>query len=176
MRKATLITGVAGTGKSTICKELKSLGMDAFDADYERGVAYWQNKITGENAKFPTYRRRNWSSKHHWLWDLNILQSDLWKNSGEVYVFGTSDNKQEAYYLFQKIFFLVTNPDMIERRLIARVDNNFGKQEQERNLVLADLPESIIEAKNNNFVTLDTSNSSPQVMAQKIIDLSRNDD
>lgn len=39
------ITGVSGTGKSTVWAELKNRGIEAYDVD-EDGLARWQNNKT----------------------------------------------------------------------------------------------------------------------------------
>jgi len=41
------VTGLSGTGKSAVCRELKRRGYEAHDTD-EEGNAVWVNRETGE--------------------------------------------------------------------------------------------------------------------------------
>ncbi len=40
------ITGMSGTGKSDVCKELKSRGFEAYDVDIDE-LSKWYNRKTG---------------------------------------------------------------------------------------------------------------------------------
>ncbi len=65
------ITGVSGTGKSTICSKLKKRGYQAFDID-DGAYAKWVDKETNEGADFPgedSVDMHEWFKKHRWSID-----------------------------------------------------------------------------------------------------------
>jgi dephospho-CoA kinase len=62
------ITGVSGTGKSTVRVELARRGYQSFDTD-EDGVAVWRSRVTGEEVYDPGAGNHpdTWLKEHAWM-------------------------------------------------------------------------------------------------------------
>lgn len=63
------VTGISGSGKSEVRKELLKRGFEAYGTDEDGIAAYYNNetgKIENENASDPSYRTPEWRSKHTW--------------------------------------------------------------------------------------------------------------
>ena len=58
--KKVYITGVSGTGKSTITEELARRGIFAVSTDAIEGLCCWRNKKTREKIKYDFNGDENW--------------------------------------------------------------------------------------------------------------------
>src|SRR3989344_1047493 len=105
--KKYLVTGLSGTGKSTIAKELQNRGSYAVDTDKADGLCRWINIDTGKGVKHKPNDKK-WYEKNHLVWYksemLRIFQKT---DQGNIFICGSSYNDSEFYNLFDKIFFLV---------------------------------------------------------------------
>lgn len=129
-----LITGLPGTGKSTICDELKSRGYVAFDGDTDR-LAHWydtyghlvlahQKKLS---AKFLKSHKRDIKRK-----TLIRLANHAHAERKPVFVCGDPENERDLEDLFEARFALVLNEHSREHRLRTRTNNTWGKRPIER--------------------------------------------
>lgn len=107
MAKANyLVSGLPGTGKTSVCLELQTRGYSAVDAD--RAIAF--------------------QVSDGWLWDGEKLEKALNNSSGElVFVCGSASNRDEFITRFQKVFILHVDDQTLKQRLLSRTNNNFGK-------------------------------------------------
>jgi dephospho-CoA kinase len=117
--KRVLITGVAGTGKSTVTAELAARGFHAVDADdpaFSEVVGVPEETLTGLG------------SGTDWVWRedriANLLSSH---DEGTLFVSGTSPNQGTFYSQFDHVVLLVAPPALIAERLATRTTNDFGK-------------------------------------------------
>ncbi|OGL29836.1 hypothetical protein A3D14_02540 [Candidatus Saccharibacteria bacterium RIFCSPHIGHO2_02_FULL_47_12] len=122
-----LITGIAGSGKSTVAEILRSHGresLDADNADYSR----WVERSTGKSLPSRP-STEDWVNRFDWNWKEDemrgLLSEDRSKN---LFVCGISNNQSAFYPLFHKIFLLSVGPDTIGHRLLTRTNNPFGKR------------------------------------------------
>src|SRR4051812_26902168 len=100
-----LITGVAGTGKSTIAKELRKRGYAAYDT--EEGFSYYADKQTGEPAVRPHEPTQEWYDKHHRIFDEKVLVNLFKKHADEpLFICSITANQAKFYPQFDKIFLL----------------------------------------------------------------------
>ncbi len=133
--KKILITGVAGTGKSTIAHELQARGIDVIDVDHVPNLCSWIQNETGEKINIAN-PDNDFIDKHDYKCDTNILK-ELMNQSGDlVVVFGCVGDNNELLPLFDKIFLLQCSPANMVERLKTRNTNDFGKdpEVQERML------------------------------------------
>ena len=124
--KNYLITGVAGTGKSTLAKELRRRGYAAYDT--EEGFSYYVDKRTGERCAYPKEPSPEWYENHERVFDEQVLMNLLKKHADEpLFIASITANQSKYYPKFDKIFLLTAPDDLITHRLGTRTNNYFGR-------------------------------------------------
>ena len=116
-----LVTGMSGTGKSTVLAQLQRLGFEVVDTD-EGGYTEWSEKEGG----------------YVWREDrvAELLNCEF-ENS--LYVSGTVSNQARFYQRFDAVVLLSAPADVLLHRIESRTTNPYGKAEEERALILSDL-------------------------------------
>jgi len=128
MNKSILVTGISGSGKSAICNELKKLGYKTYDIEVMKGFFTLVNEKTGEIPNKYEKDNLEWVKQHHWICDKNKLQKLVRKNAkGIVFYCGTAFNLDELLFLFDKIFLLKVNAEILRERLSTRKSNDYGR-------------------------------------------------
>jgi gluconate kinase len=126
-----LITGNAGSGKSSVAEELKRRGNCSFDAD--EGFGHWIHKISGEVR---TSRPAENRGDYYWLWSIDKVEQQLNKaESGVLFFCGIATNQAEVYESFDKIIWLNCDFEVIKIRLKDRQNNPFGKRPGDLDLI-----------------------------------------
>lgn len=100
-----LISGLPGTGKTSVCTELLRRGYRAIDAD----------------------RLFGYQQKSDWLWDEEKIERALRDTSEEVFICGSASNRDKYMPNFNKVFILYVDDQTLQARLLGRTNNNFGK-------------------------------------------------
>ena len=163
-----LITGIAGTGKTTVLSELQKHGYVVIDLD-ATGMCIWKNIATGDITEYgPSGRDQKWINEHGWYCNIDTLKKLLSciREDKDVFVAGVSENMEDVAKEFDKIFFLNASDDVIKERLLKRTDNHFGKKEDEQEAILSWRTELMLKIK--NFTEIDT-NKSPSEIAEDIL-------
>jgi len=138
MNKSILITGVAGSGKSSVCSELKNRGYKAYDIENMHDLFNMVHKKTGKIADKYDNDNLEWVKQHDWICNKNKLQELVRKNTKSIVFYcGTASNLDELLYLFDKIFLLKAGPETIRERLNTRKTNDFGKTPEVQEWVLS---------------------------------------
>jgi len=107
-----LLTGMSGTGKSSVICELRKRGMRAVDMD-EPG---W-SEMTAEG---------------HQVWCEERVREVLAEESpGPLFVSGCAENQVTFYPQFDHIVLLSAPVETIRERLATRTDNPYGKRPEE---------------------------------------------
>jgi gluconate kinase len=135
MPRNYLITGVAGTGKSTLAKELRRRGFAAYDV--EEGFSYHINKQTGERAAYPTNPTPEWYEQHERVFNEEILKNLFKKHQHQpLFISSITANQAKFYPDFDKIFLLTAPDEVITHRLGTRTNNFFGRHPLELQRVI----------------------------------------
>ena len=113
-----LVTGVSGTGKSTLVKELRDRGYAAFDADDD-----------GFTTPLPDGT---------WAWRSDLVRSLFDRHADALLIFAGCSDEQADFDFDLKVLLTAPVPVILER-LEARTTNTFGKVPAERDRVLADI-------------------------------------
>lgn len=122
-----LVEGVSGTGKTSVCHELRRRGYDAVNGDTD--LAYQGDPATG----LPTDTR----SHHHHIWDVERVAALVADRSAPLTFFcGGSRNFGAFVHLFDGVFVLEVDRATLEQRLDLRPSDEWGSQPDERDLVL----------------------------------------
>jgi hypothetical protein len=108
-----LIEGVSGTGKTSVCKELRRRGYQAINGDTD--LAYQGDPETGE-------ARNDVPSRWHHIWSADRVRA-LVADQGERFTFfcGGSRNFSKFLDLFDGVFVLEIDSETLNRRLDQRL-------------------------------------------------------
>ena len=121
--KRVLITGVSGTGKSTVTAALAARGyqaVDADDPDFSEMVGVSEGTLTGLGSGVD------------WVWREDRIGELLADHrEGTLFVSGCSPNQGTFYSQFDHVVLLVAPPDLVVERLATRTSNDFGKSPDE---------------------------------------------
>lgn len=124
--KRVLITGLSGTGKSTVIAELSVRGYKAVDAD-EPEWSQWLDLEEDETVE----------PGRDWVWQEDLMQRLLTIEDTELlFVSGCAMNQVKFYRYFDHVILLTVPSDVILNRLAARSNNDYGKHPDEAARVL----------------------------------------
>ena len=117
--KRVLLTGMSGTGKSSVVRELVARGYKAVDTD------------DGWSELQPDGRQ---------LWREDAIQELLDAEDADVlFVAGCEENQGKFHAQFDHIVLLSAPLETLVERLATRADNPYGKSAEERRRFLDDV-------------------------------------
>ncbi len=129
-----LITGMSGTGKSTLVGALVDLGHRAADLDepgWSRYVDPDPELLRGSGVDAP-------ASGREWVWREDRVRRLLEvEQDGMLFVGGCAPNQGRFYPLFDRIVLLTAPVPVTVERLAKRTTNPYGKRPGEVAEVLA---------------------------------------
>ena len=119
-----LITGNAGSGKTSISEGLKQRGYEVYDAD--EGFGHWVHKNSGDiRTSRPAANRQD----YYWVWGIDKIERLLKETKDKsVFFCGLATNQTQLYKDFDKILVLNCDLETIKHRLRNRQNNPFGKR------------------------------------------------
>ena len=133
--KRFYITGVSGTGKSTVAEELKKRGIYTIDIDSIKGLSKWINKDTNKVSHQRPDIDKEFFKKNKNVCDREKL-IEMMGNEEIVVVLGLRDNQNEILDLFDKIFLFSCSEDILMKRILNRTENDFGKHPLEQKMII----------------------------------------
>ena len=104
-----LLTGMSGTGKSSVIAELRSRGFTAIDMDE------------------PGWSVRNAEGNHLWCED-RLRAALAVENIDHLFVSGCAENQVKFYPQFSHIILMSAPLEVIKKRLAERSNNPYGKR------------------------------------------------
>lgn len=127
--KRILITGVSGTGKTSVIRELMARGHQAYDLDTPEW-SHWVPAAPGDDLT-P-------AQGEDWVWQLDKVEALLSRSTpGPLSVSGCAENMAGLFSLFDAIVLLSAPLPTIMARLAARTGSGYGHAEEERRKVAA---------------------------------------
>ena len=131
------VTGVSGSGKSSVCEALKAQGRSSVDADWE-GFSHWVHRITGEpvvEAPYPL--PEGWLGEFAWRVRPEAVESlAAGLTFGVGYLCGGFENYNDVWPFFDRVVCLVVDEVTLRHRLLGRTTNHFGKNPEELHAAL----------------------------------------
>ena len=167
-----LITGVSGAGKSTICKQLKDMGYNAFDIEGIKGLFGMYHK--GTKQIFVNYDNSNPNhvKNSEWICDANRLKNLLDSKKSKISFYcGIASNMDDIIKFFDKVIVLRPDPEILNERLKNREgSDDIGNTQEGRDIVLGwkDWWEDQMVKKGSILVD---ANTSTKKVADSIINL-----
>lgn len=146
-----LITGNAGSGKSTIIGELQKRGYTAYDTDDLPALTH---KVPPKNPNGMAYSIE---------WDAAELQK-LLESAATVFIGGSVSNQSDFYSLFDAIFAVHVDVDTLEHRLITRINNSTGKNDSDRAFLLSIQDRIYANLANAGAIQIDNTRSLSMVV------------
>jgi broad-specificity NMP kinase len=122
-----LVEGVSGTGKSSVCDELRRRGYKVINGDRE--LAYQGDPETEK-------RTEAYGHEYH-IWDVDKVREIAAKKEDEVTFFcGGFRNFDKVIDLFDKVFVLDLDTETLKQRLDSRTVDDWGGTKKEKELIL----------------------------------------
>ena len=167
------ITGVSGTGKSSIAEKLKEKGIPAIDLDKVEDLCQWVNKKTKERARWYPGVGNEFFRSHKYVCDREKLVNLMDEHKDKVVVVGLCDNQSDILDLFDKIFLFRCDESIFIKRIIGRTDNDFGKHESEQKMITGWYRDFEKEMLEKGAIPIDTSGSITEV-TNKVLEIISN--
>ena len=146
-----LITGMSGTGKSTVLEILGARGHRTVDTDTDR----WSHWVTLPDGS------------PDWIWREQAIADLLaGHHGGNLFVAGCKSNQGKFYPQFDHIVLLSAPADVLLARIAARTNNPYGKRPEERAAILRYLAVVEPQLRATATIEIDTSAPTDQVVEQ----------
>lgn len=124
------VTGLSGTGKSSVAKAFAAKGIASVDIDM-MDLCHWENINTKKRVEWEPGSSKEWHLSHAWVCDIDGLKEFIAKQE-DVVVVGCAANQDGYLHLFDKFFVLHAEPETMLARIHERTDNPFGKDPAEQ--------------------------------------------
>ena len=167
-----LLTGMSGTGKSTLIGALSARGYKAVDADTDQW-SEWAPLTDPIDAFDPTTPPDSpWRDKD-WVWREDRIQQLLSVEDADVlFLGGTAANQGKFHAQFDHIVLLSAPADILIERLTSRENNRYGKQPHELARVFEQL--CTVEPLLRRAASLEVDTSAPlERVIEIVLDLVR---
>lgn len=140
-----LITGMSGTGKSSVIVRLRELGYRAIDMD--DGWPALVELVTDVDGQ------------PDWIWREDVVDEALSSDDAVVFIAGAATNQRKFYPRFDYIVLLSAPADVMAERLRTRTTNPYGKRPEE--LALALRYKQTVEPAMRRSATIEIDTTAP---------------
>jgi len=144
------VTGLSGTGKSTVLEELKVLGYNVVDTDYGYIKEEYGEMVLDEEKI------------------TNLFEE--YRNS-HLFIAGIYSNQGKFYEHFDYVVLLKVKLNVMLERINNRTSNNYGKSPEEVEKVIASYESVLPILEGGADIVIDTSNYGVDSICTRLIDL-----
>lgn len=148
-----LVTGMSGTGKSTVCDRLARLGYRVVDTDYGGWVEHVPRPGGGVEPQWRADR-------------IDALITGHERSGEPPFIAGTVWNQGVFRPRFDDVVLLTAPVDVLLERVARRETNPFGKTAAERTKIVADTAEVEPLLRRSATVEIDTREPLADVVAR----------
>ena len=156
--KRIYITGMSGTGKSSVIERLQFRGFTAIDTDYDDWCGL--SILDGEPE---------WILREDRLYEL-LKASSI----SSLFVSGCSSNQTKFYKFFDHIVLFSAPLEVMLERVAQRTSNPYGKNEKERTELIWNFEHIQPLLKKNADLEIDTTTMSIDEITDNLIKLASN--
>lgn len=161
-----LITGMSGTGKSSVVDRLAALGYAAVDAD-QPDWSHWA-PVAVPGAPHGA------SPALDWVWREDRLHELLDATGPDpLFVSGCSPNQGMFRDRFDVVVLLSASPDIMLHRVATRMTNDFGKSAAERQKILDDLRDIEPMLRASADLEIDTGETTLDGVVSTLVSIAR---
>lgn len=157
---STLVTGIPGSGKTTLVNHARSMGDDSFfDADTIAGLCEWREfetgKVFGLVTDYPQQAQDEWHVKYGCYWKFDVLRQFI-ADKPEAVICGSCENVVDSFKYFDNIILLKkTQEELLSNLLNPQRSNPFGKTPKQRKTFLKWQEYLLKEARKYNAIVID---------------------
>ncbi len=113
------ISGLPGSGKTSVEQKLIELGYDTINTDDAWG--YYGNIATEKPVEYPASPTAEWFKYNGYIWDTTKAREIIMQHGDKpLFICGGSRNEAKLYDLFSVIFILHISDELREARLQPR--------------------------------------------------------
>jgi broad-specificity NMP kinase len=162
--KRILITGMSGTGKSSVIEELKRRNYEAVETESDEWCE-WKNVIAVGNLYEDT-------PQPDWVWREDKIQALLQQErQAPLFVSGCTSNQGKLYPLFDQVVLFSAPLEVMLQRIATRYNNPYGKRDNEREEIIryTEVVEPLL--RSGCDLEIDTSQLTVQQVTEKLIGL-----
>lgn len=165
MVKRVLVTGLSGTGKSTLLRGLARPGFVCVDTDY----GGYRGPADGSPPPGP-------EARPGWIWRAERIDALLsTEGDGVLVVSGCVENQGVFYPRFDHVVLLTAPPRVMAERLAGRDTNDYGKDPRERAEALSFVDTVLPLLRRGATLELDTSAPKGEVVAAVLAHIGERD-
>lgn len=133
--KRVLLTGMSGTGKSTVIEVLAARGYKAIDVDADG----WSDWVVTEGNPTGANEGQDWRWHEHRVRMLLEAEAAEAGDGRVLFLSGCAENMVGFFPWFDHIILLSASPAVLLDRLATRRNNPYGKRPEETRQVLENL-------------------------------------
>jgi len=160
---AYLVTGVAGSGKTTLRNIFRSRGYQTYDID--EGFAGWVHKETNIPAVEIDEPVEPLNLHHEWRIISGRLENIIRQSHGLTGVFGSAHDLYQYAYLFDAIFLLeYPSEEVLRQRIAQRPAGSYGQEPGELENIIRYWPVYEDNFRKIGAMTIDCTQPSDTVL------------
>ena len=154
--KKFFITGISGSGKSSVLEKINEKGFSVIDIDSVGGLCKWIHVDTQREEKWSHGMTEGWYKSHKYICDKKKLSLLIASSKSDVFVAGLPSNRRDLLELFDKVFFLQCKEDTSLKRIKERISHDFGKHVLEQENLLSWYKDFEADMLNRGAISINT--------------------